>query len=196
MGPSLLQSVVQAVIRRARRQGSVLPREVREELARANLPDRLWKDMVQLAGPALAYRGGRYHYVPAGAPRMRARLRREQRNHLEIHKAVCGLLGQKRRSALTGRDERRAHQRIDFVRPVRLQTADGRTLHLLSRNISLSGIRLVGATPLQGKTVSLWFGGEGDRPSWGFSVRMLWSSPVGDRLIESGGIFLEKLKDA
>ena len=194
MSRSILQGVVNAVVRRAQSQGYVVAREIRAELAHAALPDTLWKDMVMLAGPALSCRSGRYYYVTAGPDRMRLRVKHDHRNHIEIHKAVCDLLGQKRRSAVMGHQDRRAHKRVDFVRPVQAQAEDGAKHRLLTRNISLSGIRLVGNCALQGQKVHIWFpGANGKKSGCGFLVHILWSSPVDDHLYENGGVFLERL---
>src|SRR5262245_22114158 len=43
-----LQGVAELVVRRAQRQGFIVPREVREELNRAGVPSELWKDVVAL----------------------------------------------------------------------------------------------------------------------------------------------------
>ena len=59
-----LQGIANTVVRRAQRQGFVLPREVRQELAQAGAPDTMWKDVLALARSSLSYRKGRYYYVP------------------------------------------------------------------------------------------------------------------------------------
>ena len=193
MSRSILQGVVNAVVRLAQGQGFVVPREARAELTRASLPDSLWKDIVLLAGPSLTCRNGRYYYVPAGAGRMRVRAKHDRRTHIEIQKAVCDLLGTKRRSSAHGIEDRRIHKRIDFIRPVHAQTADGARHRLFTRNISLSGIRLLGNCALQGQKIHISFAAaNGKKPGCGFLVHILWSSLIDDHLYENGGVFLER----
>ena len=55
-----LRGAAELVTRRARRQGYIVPQEVREELAHAGVPEDLWKDVVALARPSLSYRRGKY----------------------------------------------------------------------------------------------------------------------------------------
>ena len=92
-------------------------------------------------------------------------------------------------SARTG-VERREQDRVDFVHPVTVLTDDGRRLTLLSRDLSVTGIRLVGTQRLLGQKVRVLVpAGEGQPPTE-FLVRILWTCPVGDELIENGGTFL------
>jgi len=191
MSRTELQPVVAAVQRRAQRQGFVVPREVREELAEAGLDDALWKDILALAGTALSCRHGRYYYVPAGAPRMRMRVRHDQQHLRQLQRAVRWLIRQQR-AADAVHVERRSHPRMHFVCPVQVQTEDHQVLNLVSREISISGIRLLGSSGLQGRKVHVWV----PRPDntterCCFLVQMLWSAAVGDGLFESGGVFLE-----
>src|SRR6266849_5933773 len=85
-----LQGVAEHVVRRAQRQGYVVPREVREELVNGNLPDTLWKDVVALARPSLSYRHGRYYYTTPVSDRVR----REQTQQRDIQKVVRQLIRQ------------------------------------------------------------------------------------------------------
>ena len=114
-----LQGVADAVVRRAQRQGFVVPREVREELTQAALPESLWKDVVALARASLRYRHGRYYYSAPVSDRVRA----EQSQQRGIQKAVRQIIRQHRAAASAV--ERRGQERIDFVQPVRTMSAIG-----------------------------------------------------------------------
>src|SRR5262245_4281487 len=92
MASTSLERIAEQVIRRAQRQGHVLPREVREELKQANLDERLWKDVLALARPALSYRQGRYYYTSPVSDRVR----QEQIRQHGIQKAIRGLIRQHR----------------------------------------------------------------------------------------------------
>jgi hypothetical protein len=122
---------------------------------------------------------------------MRVRVRRDQRQQRRLGAAVRFLIRQKR--ALDAvYVERRQQPRIDFVCPVEVQTEDGRIINLLSRDISVSGVRLIGSRSFQGQKVRVWI----PRPDNNaerccFLVHMLWSAGVADGIIESGGIFLD-----
>jgi hypothetical protein len=181
---SSLQSVAEQVVRRAERQGHVLAREVREELAQAGLDEALWKDVLALARPALNYRRGRYHYVPPVSARVQA----EQTQQRDVHDAVRRLLEQ-HAAGRTGA-ERREQDRVDFVQPVQVVTEDGRRLTLLSRDLSPSGIRLVGTRRLLGQKVRVLLPAGAGQPAVEFLVRVLWTCPIGDDLVENGGQFL------
>jgi hypothetical protein len=183
-----LQAIADAVIRRAQRQGSVLPEEVRDELTRAGRPDTLWKDVLALARPALRYREGRYHFVTAVSDRAREEQEQQQR----IRDAVGHLISRHRDSA--AQVERREQDRIDFIQPVLVRTEDGREFTLLSRDLSPAGIRLVGTRRLLGQKVRVLIPGP-EEPAAGpplcFAVRVLWTCALGDDLFENGGAFLD-----
>jgi hypothetical protein len=179
-----LQAVAERVARRAQRQGYVVPREVREELSGAGVPGTLWKDVLALARPSLSYRRGRYYYT---AP-VSARVQAERSQLRDILQAVRKLARQHRRA--TGRVERREQDRVDFVQPVKVLTEDGRELTLLSRDLSATGIRLVGTVRLLGQKVRVLIPNPGGAEPWSFLVRVLWTCPLGEDLIENGGAFL------
>ena len=65
-----LQQVAEAVIRRAQRQGYVVPSEVRSELRLAGLEEARWKDAVELGRASLIYKQGRYYHKAAVSPRL------------------------------------------------------------------------------------------------------------------------------
>jgi hypothetical protein len=182
-----LQGVASAVVRRAQRQGFIVPREVREELQNAGLPADLWNEVISLVGPALSRRQRRYYYSsPVSAPREKERL--QQRS---IQQAVRQLVKRFRAEARQG--ERRRHDRIDFIQPVKVVTEDRHELTLLSRDLSSTGLRLISGRSLLGQKVQVTIpGGDGSSPS-GFVVRILWTCAVGDGLFENGGNFLETI---
>jgi hypothetical protein len=195
MSRSSLQRVANAVRRRARADGYVVPRQVREELTAAGLADSQWKQVLALIGPSLSYRHGRYYYVPAGPTRMKVRVHRDQRHQQQIDRAVRRLIRQQR-AAEAVMVERRNAKRISFVQPAEVQTADQRIQHHLTREISVTGIRLIGGCALRGQKVRVWVprpSGEESQERYGFVVHILWSAAVGDGLFENGGVFLEML---
>jgi hypothetical protein len=171
------------VVRRAQRQGLVLPREIREELTQAGAPGSMWKDVLALARSSLSYRKGRYYYVPAVTERVR-----QERDHQKvIQQAVEEVVSQYRTA--TSQVERREQSRMDFVQLVQAQTEDGREFTLLSRDLSASGIRLIGTRSLLGQKVRIRIPRAHGDP-WCFLVRILWTCAVGD-LFENGGMFIE-----
>jgi hypothetical protein len=195
MSRTSLEKIADSVRRVAQRDGFVLPRQVRAELTEAGLDDGQWKDVVALVGPSLNYRNGRYYYVPPGSPRMRVRVRRDQRHHQVIDRAVRRLI-RLQRAAEAVMIERRSARRINYVAPVEVRTADRRVLRFLTREMSVTGIRLIGTSALQGQKVHLWV----PRPdraeeSHGFVVQVLWSSEVGDGLFENGGVFVDMVTE-
>ncbi len=187
-----LRPVAEAVVRRAREHGFVLRREVRAELAAAGLSESLWKDVVGLAGPSLRYRGGRYYHADAASDRAR-----RQRDQQQVVRRAVRQIVRAYRSAARA-DERREESRVDFIQPVRVHTEDGRSFTLLSRDLSATGIRLIGTHRLLGQRVRVAIAppgrigaAEAAGEGWSFVVRILWTCAVGDDLFENGGTFLE-----
>ena len=77
------------------------------------------------------------------------------------------------------------------MQSVSVQTEDGRQTTLLSRDLSPTGIRLIGPRSLLGQKVRVVLPiGEGDGPLT-FMVRILWAAAIGDELFENGGTFVE-----
>jgi hypothetical protein len=183
-----LQGIATAVIRRAQRQGFIVPRQVREELAAAGLSGDLWKEVVTLAQPSLALRQGRYHYVSL----VSGRLKEEERHHHAIRRAVRELVRACKSEAAQA--ERREHGRVDFIQPVKVRTEDGREFSLLCRDISNAGLRLIGTRSFLGQKLCVAIpSGEGAEP-FRFRVRILWTCAIGDDLFENGGTFLEMVE--
>jgi hypothetical protein len=180
-----LEEVANEVVRRARRQGYVVPREVREELARVGVADELWKDVVALARPSLSLRNGRYYYDSPMSPRVR----RERTQQQDVRRAVRELVRQHRVDVSSV--ERRGQDRLEFVQPVKVRTEDGREFTLLTRDLSPTGIRLVGTRRLLGQKISILIPRSDSPEPWNFIVRVLWTCSLGDDLVENGGTFVE-----
>jgi hypothetical protein len=186
MSAANLKGVAEQVVRRAQRQGYVVPREVREELTQAGASDDLWKDVVALARPSLTFRRGRYYF---SAP-VSDRVRQEQSQQLCVRRAVSQLLNWESPQG-AAHVERRGGGRVDYVQTVTVRTEDGAECTLLSRDLSATGIRLVGTRRLLGQKVHVLFPRAGGEPPVDFLVRILWTCAVGDGLHENGGSFLE-----
>jgi hypothetical protein len=160
---------------------------VREEVTFAGVAEAQWKDVLDLARPSLIYRQGRYYYATA----ISGRMLQEQRLQQGIQRAVRQLMRQHKKS--TAKKERRRQDRLDFIQPVKVITDDQREFTLVSRDISTSGIRLLGTRSLLGQRVRVVIpNAEGEEP-WCFRVRILWTCAVGDDLFENGGAFLERV---
>ncbi len=181
-----LNGIADLVVRRAQRQGYVAPSDVREELTQAGASADLWQDVVALARRSLTFRHGRYYYSDP----VSERVRREQAQQLGVQQAVDQLLGFGRPAA-TIPIERRVQDRVNFVQTVTVRTEDGDAFTLLSRDLSVTGIRLIGARRLLGQKVRVLLPHPGGGPSYDFLVRILWTCAVGDGLYENGGAFLE-----
>src|SRR5206468_11830733 len=133
-----IAEVAEAVGRRAQRQGYVVPRDIRAELQAAGLPETQWKDVVAQLRHALNYRQGRYYHVAALSPR----LHQEQEQQRVVGKLIRSLIKEQREASKTR--ERRGQTRVDFLQPVKVRAEDGSEFTLLSRDLSTTGIRLVG----------------------------------------------------
>ncbi len=179
-----LQGVAELVVRRAQRQGYVRPREVCEVLSEQGLSESLWKDVVAVARPSLKYRRGRYYYEAPVSPRVA----QQQSMQRAIERAIGRLLSQHRQAQ--PQLERRVHERMEFIQPVQVQTEDGHQYTVLTRDISASGIRLVGTRRFLGQKLRVIISSGGSKP-WVFIVQILWTCTVGTDLVENGGAFIE-----
>lgn len=182
-----LQEVATAVVRRAQRQGYVVPRDIRSELTLAGLPEEQWKEVASLARESLNYRQGRYYHISSLSPR----LQQEQSQQQNIQRAIRRLIREYRASAT--KPDRRGEERIDFIQPVTVELEDGRQFTLLSRDLSTTGIRLIGTKRLLGHKIRLYLPHGDNSTSVLFLVRVLWTCAVGEDLFENGGTFLEVL---
>lgn len=187
-----LRGIANKVVRRAQHQGFVVPRDIRAELSEAGMAETLWKDVLELSRSSLRYRHGRYYFLPTGTANMRVRVHQEQAHLRTIRQAVRRLIRQYH-SEYAAR-ERRSRPRIDLIQPIQVQTEDRRVLNLLSRDISLNGVRLLGTYQLMGQKIRVWIPRPGkESETYCFLVQILWSAAVGDNLFENGGMFLELL---
>jgi len=67
---------------------------------------------------------------------------------------------------------------------------DGREFPLLTRDLSSTGLRLIGTRRLLGQKIHVFVpAGEGEG-TWDFLVRILWTCPIGEDLVENGGSLL------
>jgi hypothetical protein len=185
MSSSLLQNVAEAVIRLAKRQSFVQARDIRAELRIAGLPEQQWKDVVALMRPALVYRQGRYYLKDSVSPR----LLKEHEQQFAVQRAIRRLIRQHRGPSKDR--ERRERARVDFIHPVKVRTEEGKEHTLLSRDLSATGIRLLGTRRLLGQKVQLDLPGEDGKCACRLLVRILWTCAVGEDLFENGGNFLE-----
>jgi len=180
-----LAQIAEAVVRRAQRQGQIAARDIRDELRLAGLPEAEWKAVLELARPSLVVRQGRYYHKDAYSPR----LEQERAQQQAVGKAIRALVKEHR--ARRSRDERRGQARVDFVQPVTVRTEDGKEHRLLSRDISPTGIRLLGTQQLLGQKLVVLLPLNEGRPPCRLLTRVLWTCAVGDGLFENGGTFLE-----
>ena len=185
MNVSDLQPIANAVLRLAKQQGFVTARDVRAELRIAGLDETAWKDAIALVQTSLVQRQGRYYHKEAFSPRMQKQHAQQQ----AIQKAIRRLIKQHRSRNKT--DERRGQARIDFVQPVKVRTDDGKEFALMSRDLSATGVRLLGTKRFLGQKVQLELPSGNAEPPCRLVVRILWTCAVGDDLFENGGSFLE-----
>jgi hypothetical protein len=185
MASNDLQSVADAVLRLAKRQGFVTARDVRSELRIAGLPELEWKHALALVQDSLVHRQSRYYHKDAFSPR----LQKEHAQQQAIVKVIKKLIKQHKRQAKT--DERRGQERVDFIQPVKVRTEDGKEFALLSRDLSATGVRLLGTKRLLGQKVQLEL--PNGNATCCMRVRILWTCAVGDELFENGGTFVELL---
>jgi PilZ domain len=185
MNANELQPIADALLRLAKQQGFVTSRDVRAELRIAGLDETAWKDAIALVQTSLVHRQGRYYDKGAFSPRMQKRHSQEQ----AIRKAIRRLI--KLHRSRHKADERRGQARIDFIQPVKVRTDDGKEFALMSRDLSATGVRLLGTKRLLGQKVQLELPGGDGEPACRMVVRILWTCAVGDDLFENGGSFLE-----
>jgi len=179
-----IDCVVNCVVRRAQRQGYVVPRDVRGELTKAGLPDAAWKEVLDAARASLHYRQGRYYFIETISPRLR-----EQQSHQQMAFHTLRELV-RRHQAAEANSERRQQDRVDFIYPVRVKTEDNREFGFVTRDVSPTGVRLLGNRSLLGQKVQIHLAEQHGGRSCTFEVRILWSCAIGDDLFENGGAFL------
>jgi hypothetical protein len=187
--PIELQDVAKAVVRRAERQGFVLPSDIRRELAHTGISEKQWKQVVALSRPSLRLRQGRYYFKPP----VSARMRLERRQQRAVLSAVRRLVRQYKRS--NSEVERRQQGRVEFVQPVKFRVEGQEEITLLSRDLSATGIRLIGTRSFLGQKAHITIAFDDGKESVCFLARILWTCSVADGLYENGGIFLETARE-
>jgi hypothetical protein len=187
MDSTILQPVADAILRLAKRQGFVTSRDARAELRIAGLSEQAWKEAIALVQASLVHRQGRYYHKDGFNPR----LQKEHAQQQAVQKAIRRLIKQHRNR--NKQDERRGQPRIDFIQPVKVRTEDGKEFALMSRDLSSTGVRLLGTKRLLGQKVQLELPSGNDDANCKLLVRILWTCAVGDDLFENGGIFMELL---
>src|SRR6266540_4167614 len=141
-----LKNVNKAVLRRAQKQGYVTEPEIISELKEAGLPRKLSRDVLAEIRPYVTFQGDRYCFTPPDPS-----VREEQLREQAIRKAVRQLVREHRQSA--DETDRRREGRVDFIEPAKVETEDGRAFAVLCRDISPTGIRLIGARGFLGQKV-------------------------------------------
>ncbi|MBI2807199.1 MAG: PilZ domain-containing protein [Planctomycetes bacterium] len=185
MASDALQNVAHAVVQLAKRQGSVTSGDVRAELRLAGLADADWPKVVALAGKSLLKRQAKYFHKDS----FNARAQKQQAQQQALQRAIRRLIKQHQRR--TKEEERRGQNRVDFVQQVEVRAEDGKKSTLLSRDLSLTGIRLIGTKGLLGQKVQLALPTGDGETMCRLLARILWTCAIGDDLFENGGIFLE-----
>lgn len=182
-----LRHIVMTVCQRARQQGFVEPQEVRDELVGAGMPEAQWAEVVSMAGYMLTPRDGRFYFSAAAAASHRQQ-RCQRRLNLAVRKLIRGY-------RTCARQERRRRGRIVFVEPVLVETEDGRSFTLLSADLSVNGIRLIGSESLLGQKIRVTLPTTEGARYRRFTVQIMWSSCAGQGLCENGGAFVGIVKD-
>ncbi len=173
------------LLERARQQGFLLPRNVREILTEEGLDRAAWREVLAACRPQLRYKQGRYYPLSP----MVLRLHQAKQNQRAVQRAVHQLI-RRQRAAQAQVIDRRRHARRPFFQAVTILTADGRVLRMCSCDISVSGIRLIGVHNLQGSRVRLEIPPmEEQGEAVEFVLHILWAKPVADQLFENGGVF-------
>ena len=179
-----LQGIANSVVQRAQRHGYVVPREIRAELSHAGLPDGQWKEVVaRLARRCTTARAATTTSTMSATP---ARGTEPAGVHSPHHSPVDPPA-----QAKAAQVERRGQDRIDVIQPVKVQTEDRREFTLLSRDVSTTGIRLIGTRSLLGQKVRVVLPQEVQPEPWVLVVRIVWTCAIGEDLFENGGTFLE-----
>ncbi len=178
-----LKNVTKAVLRRAQKQGYVTEADIITELKEAGLPRKLSRDVLATLRPYVTFQGGRYCFTPPDPS-----VREEQLREQAIRRAVRQLVRKHRQSA--DESDRRREGRVDFIQSAKVETEDGRVSAVLCRDISPTGIRLIGTRGFLGQKVRVTLTGSDSGETVAFLIRILWNYSVGDQLFESGGSFL------
>jgi hypothetical protein len=117
-------------------------------------------------------------------PRLQA-----ERQRREVNTAVKELIRHYKQNHAS--EERRRQGRIDFLQTVKVRLENNRELTVLSRDLSVDGIRLVGTSSLLGQKIQVLIPRMDEKEPLALKARILWTCAVGDGLFENGGNFLE-----
>ena len=101
-----------------------------------------------------------------------------------INRRLMATTGRSKEQIRTGMSGSYPFIDIAALDTIREGFAKGDAQIVLTRDLSASGIRLIGTRRLLGQKVTVRLGG------FDFQVRILWTCPVGDDLVENGGTFL------
>ena len=123
------------------------------------------------------------------SPRVQA-----ERQRRVVSTAVKELIRQYKQSHAS--DERRRQGRVDFLQTVKVRLENDRELNVLSRDLSVDGIRLVGTTSMLGQKIQVFIPRLDQQEPLTMRVRVLWTCAVGDGLFENGGNFLEVVEES
>jgi hypothetical protein len=183
MARSELQTLANALVRRAQKQGYVVPNEIKQELKDAGFAEERWKEVIELVRDSLHYREGRYYHLST----------MDQNQESNPRKAVETMIKRfKQWQEQASQENRRQQERTAVSLTVQVQDEDGQEFDVLSRDLSTTGIRLLSNRSLLGHKVRVTLPPNEDEPEpvslW---VRVLWTSTVGEGLFENGGTFLE-----
>ena len=176
---SELQTIANALVRRAQRQGFIVPSEVKQELSDAGHEESRWKEAIELVRDSLHYKQGRYYHLSAEML---------QQANTGPQQVIQAILSQPQSSLYENRrqEERRS---VSLTIPV-YDESDGQSFTVFSRDLSSTGIRLLANRSLLGRKLrlSLPLPDTESEPIC-VSVRILWTSVVADGIYENGGTF-------
>lgn len=116
-----------------------------------------------------------------------------ERQRRVVNTAVKELIRQFKQSHAS--EERRRQGRVDFLQTIKVKMENDRELTVLSRDISVDGIRLVGTSSLLGQKIQVFIPRPDQQEPLTLKVRILWTCAVGDGLFENGGSFLEIVEE-
>lgn len=133
------------------------------------------------------------HEPTAPRPALKTHLRAEERQQRAIQRAARQILRAHKKTR--SQTERRQQGRLDFIQPVKVKLENQREMTLLSRDLSVSGIRLIGTVGLLGQKVEVVLQRGADQAPVRFLVRILWTCTIADGLFENGGTFLELVRN-
>lgn len=189
MTSAQLLSVAESVLRRAEKQGFVIPLDIRGELLQAGQDESRWKEVVELLRDSLKFRQGRYYFIGEG----KEKLTQEKQQRTNVREMLQELLEQVKNNQ--DPKDRRQEERIPYTQPLKILTEDNLELTVLSQDLSPSGIRFIANRSFLGRKVRILLPKVDQDPEHlMLVVRILWTTGVTEGLFENGGTFLEMIK--